>query len=275
MRVRSILAVVLLGTALLASPAEILAQSLDTGTAPASIADALKNAKQQRIIVFDFLNSEGSLTQLGESFSDQFSSVLAESNPDLQVVDRRVIRQLLQQHRVAPTIVHNTEAATWLASSLIADSFVIGKVDSKQGSLLISIEAIRVRDGKKIANFKESLPLSDLARSLAANSISWDHSKEFPNPKDDKSLLPKCIRCLSPSFSPEALYSSRSGSLTLSVWVGEDGFPSDINIITNPPPGFVQKSIEAVQKWVFMPLTGSDGKPKGVWIPVEIKWRTY
>jgi hypothetical protein len=266
---------VLFGIALLASPAEILAQSLDTGTAPASIADALKNAKPQRIVVFDFLNSDGSLTQLGESFSDEFSRVLAESNPDLQVVDRRVIRELLQQNRVAPTIVHNTEAATWLASRLIADTFVIGKVDLKNDSLLISIEAIRVKDGKKIANFKESLPLSDFARSLAATSISWDHSKEFPNPKGDKSHMAKCIRCPNPSFSEEAISSTRSGSLKLSAWIGEDGLPSEINIISIPPPGFVQKSIETIQKWTFQPATDADGKPKGVWVPIEITWRIY
>ncbi len=275
MRGRSVFVAVLLGIALFASPAGILAQTLDTGTAPASIADALKNAKQQRIVVFDFLNPDGSLSQLGVSFSDEFSKVLAESNPDLQVVDRRVIRELLQQHRVAPTIVHNTEAATWLASRLVADSFVTGTVDAKNGNLLISIEAIRLKDGKKIAKFKESLPLTDSARSLAANSISWDHSKEFPNPKGDKSHSAKCIRCPNPFFSDEAISATRSGSLKFSVWLGEDGLPSEINIISIPPPGFVEKSIETIQKWTFQPATDADGKPKGIWAPIEITWRSY
>ncbi len=264
----------LFGIVALSTPPGILAQTLDTGTSAASVGDALRNAKQQRIVVFDFLNSDESLSQLGRSFADEFSRLLAESNPKFQVVDRRIILQLLEEYRLAPAIVHNSEVASWLATRLSSDSFVVGRVDSKGVSLQVALKAIRVKDGKKIADFAETLPLSDFAKSLAATWLSLDHSEEYP-PKGDKSLLPKCISCPNPFFPAEALHSDPNGSLKLSVRIGEDGLPSEINVITNPPPGFVLTAIEKVQKWTFKPLIGADGKPKGTWTPIEITWRSY
>lgn len=77
-----------------------------------------------------------------------------------------------------------------------------------------------------------------------------------------------------PEYSEEARKAKFMGVCALSLIVGADGRPRDIEVARSVGLGLDEKAIEAVKMWKFDPAT-KDGKPVAVRINVEVTFHLY
>jgi protein TonB len=85
---------------------------------------------------------------------------------------------------------------------------------------------------------------------------------------------PKAIFAPDPEYSEEARKAKFMGVCALSLVVGADGRPRDIEIARSVGLGLDEKAIEAVKMWKFDPAT-KDGKPVAVKINIEVTFHLY
>lgn len=85
---------------------------------------------------------------------------------------------------------------------------------------------------------------------------------------------PECDFCPDPEYSEEARKTKTSGEVVLSVVVGPDGVPRDIQVVRSLGMGLDEQAIAAVSKWRFTPGK-HDGIPVSVMANVVVTFRLY
>src|SRR6266849_5374560 len=85
---------------------------------------------------------------------------------------------------------------------------------------------------------------------------------------------PRLVYGPDPEYSEEARKAKFMGTCTLSLVVGADGRPRDIQVSRSVGLGLDEKAIEAVKTWKFDPAL-KDGKPVAVAIAVEVTFHLY
>jgi TonB family protein len=247
------------------------AQSSESQALAAGMSNALTRAKVRTVVVFDFMGSDGKLTEPGQNLADAFSRTLATSGGQFEVIDRTLVRALIEKNRVAPDVIRDPEIAWWLANQLNADAAIFGVLTPLYGgNLKIEVKSAKTKDGGTIGSMSVKFPLSDEMRIALSNSVSVDHMKDRLDPKSPKELLPKCIYCPRPEYSGAAMAQKIEGRITLIVKITEDGIARDIEFVKSLQNGLTQRAIEAIQKWKFEPSHDPDGKPRAVWEVIEI-----
>jgi TonB family protein len=247
------------------------AQSSENQTLAAGMSNALTRGKVRTVVVFDFMGSDGKLTQLGQDLADAFGRTLAASGGQFEVIDRTLVRPLILKNRIAPDVIRDPETAWWLANQLTADAVIVGVLTPLYGSnLKIEVKSADTKDGRNIGSMSVKVPLTDEMKTALSNSLSVDHMKDRLDPKSPKGLLPKCIYCPRPEYSSGAVAQKIEGRITFIVQITEKGIATDIEFVKGLPNGLTQRAIEAVQKWKFEPSHDPEGKPRAVWEVIEI-----
>jgi protein TonB len=85
---------------------------------------------------------------------------------------------------------------------------------------------------------------------------------------------PKLLKHVEPEFSAQARKDKVDGLVILSMVVGADGLPYDIQVLRGAGHGLDEKAIEAVSQWRFEPGT-KDGEPVPVEIRVEVNFHRF
>jgi TonB family protein len=83
---------------------------------------------------------------------------------------------------------------------------------------------------------------------------------------------PAVISKTDPEYSEEARIAKMSGTVLVSVVVGEDGKARDVRAVRSPGLGLDEKAIEAVGRWQFKPGM-KEGMPVPVAASIEINFR--
>jgi TonB family protein len=239
----------------------------------AGMSNALTRAKVRTVVVFDFMGSDGKLTQLGQDLADAFGRTLARSGGEFAVIDRTLVRALIEKNHVAPDVIRDPEIALWLANQLNADALIVGVLTPLiGGTLQIEVKSAKTKDARGIGSMSIKFPLTDEMRIALSNSLSVDHMQDRLDPKSPKELLPKCIYCPRPEYSSAAVTQRAEGKVTLIVQITDNGTVRDIEFVKGLQYGLTQRAIEAVQNWKFEPSHDLDGKPKAVWQVIEVSF---
>jgi len=83
---------------------------------------------------------------------------------------------------------------------------------------------------------------------------------------------PTLIHKVEPEYTKEALDAKLQGDVILSVVVGADGVPSDIDVIRRLGMGLDEKAVDCLRQWRFRPAT-SHGEPISTKTTVEMNFR--
>ena len=83
---------------------------------------------------------------------------------------------------------------------------------------------------------------------------------------------PKLLSKFEPEYSEDARLAKYSGSVLLSIEIGESGSPRNIKVIRPLGFGLDRKAVEGVTKWKFAPAT-LNGQPVAVTAQVEVNFR--
>src|SRR5208283_1894721 len=85
---------------------------------------------------------------------------------------------------------------------------------------------------------------------------------------------PRAIYAPDPEYSETARKKKIAGTVVLSLTVGSDGLPHDIQVEKKLGYGLDEKAVEAMRKWKFQPEL-RDGQPIETPIKVEMTFRLY
>lgn len=234
------------------------------------MAGVLARSKQKSVVVFDFFGADDKQRISGRKLADEFSSSLQGYGRAFQVVDRSKVKDLIESYRLAPEIVRTDEIGVWLASKLHAQAFIIGKLSIEGGQLKIDIDSYRIEGQKRLDGFAVYIRVEGGLKDLLDASSS-EVVVELVSPTSVNSV-PRCVFCPNPAFTDEAIRHHTSGTVILSVVVGESGSAHDIRVVKSQPDGLTVKAIETIQNWTFQPARGLDGKIKEVRVVIELAW---
>ena len=85
---------------------------------------------------------------------------------------------------------------------------------------------------------------------------------------------PRAIYAPDPPYSEAARKGKYQGTCLLSLIVGVDGQPHDIQVVRALGMGLDEKAVNAVNQWKFQPGT-KDGNPVGVYVVIEVTFHLY
>lgn len=249
------------------------------------MADSIAHTKNKAIIVFDFFGPDRRLGPLGKVLADQFSAALAGANPSFQLQDRARLNKMIADNKLEPENIDDTGIADWLAADLGANVFVTGKLDRDGDSLNLSVSSYSVSDGKGIALFKLTFPLTDEMKALIPDTVDQESLAKLVNPSGkcipDATMpcagsngysSPKCTHCPTPSYSPEAVQKKVDGVVVLVAVINESGKAEDIRVLQAFPYGLTLQAVRGVQIWTFRPATGPDGHPAKVRQVIDVSF---
>jgi TonB family protein len=83
---------------------------------------------------------------------------------------------------------------------------------------------------------------------------------------------PKPLQSPQPEYSEEARIAKLQGTVSISIEIGADGLPRNVQVLQGIGLGLDEKAVEAVRQWIFQPGT-KDGLPVSVAANVEVNFR--
>jgi TonB family protein len=161
-----------------------------------------------------------------------------------------------------------------LHAKLNSEALIVGKLSPADGNRLeIGVRAAKTKDGKDIANWSVTAPITDDMKTRLSKSLIDNRTKNQIPPNSPRDAYPKCLYCPRADYSDAAMAHKQQGVVVLIVLIGEDGIAREIYLVKGQQYGLTQKAIEAVQKWKFQPSHDQDGKLRAVWQVIEVNFR--
>lgn len=240
-----------------------------------------------KLLVMDFLSSEGKLSPYGIKLADDLAAEMARQQRGILLVDRSFLQSRLEElrkERVPANVQHSVPVARWLGQELGASIVLIGEIVNV-GSQAISVSA-RMQDVKDeklaspIADVRIPLPPSmaelipaDLLPPLAQPGESINGEKVFRAGVDGAGT-PKCTYAPNPPYTDEARKFDFSGTVVLLVVVEPNGTVKPFRIERGLPFGLNDSSLKTLQNWKCTPAM-LDENPVAVLVPMEVTFRLY
>jgi TonB family protein len=111
-------------------------------------------------------------------------------------------------------------------------------------------------------------------RKLYPEARLWNSSDDTVYKVGNGTTQPAVVFKVDPEYPEEARKAKVSGTVALSVIVGQDGKARSIHVVKSLGVGLDEKAIEAVKKWKFKPgMKG--GQPVNVRATIEVNFRTF
>jgi TonB family protein len=257
---------------------EARAQLPQTDAFAAQVAHGLSHFKGKQVIVFDFIDSSGRLTALGQYLADNFSAALAKSTTLFQVMDRSKIRGFLEDRELQRVIIApNTEMAIWIGQELGVKAVIVGKTFVEHDNLTVELDVYQVDSATHFKNFSANFPITNDMRSLMGKTLG-DVTTFDQNVRDAKSsgyTFPKCIHCPLAIYSKEAADKKFQGTVILEAIIGVDGRAHQIIVKKGMLYGLTDEAIRAVSQWTFKPALNPNGDPAPVRQTIEVTFHLY
>lgn len=114
-------------------------------------------------------------------------------------------------------------------------------------------------------------PLSEPHSISLAEPDQPDLGPDVHRMSEPGMVAPKQTYSPEPEFSEEARKAGEAGAVIISLIVGVDGRPRDLNVDCSSAPDLNQNAVEAVKTWRFEPGT-KDGKPVAIPIAIEVQF---
>jgi TonB family protein len=173
------------------------------------------------------------------------------------------------------------------------DILVKGSMDEINGRLSLRVTANRTSDSSFVFDRIALLPMdpaieASMGKRLTTvgESAVWLRPGYDPD-KDEESKAskgaqkaenitpPSCIYCARADYTDGARMAKIQGVVTLTVLIGKDGDPMEIEVVSGLPCGLNHAAIDAVKEWRLRPATIADGTPIAVWQEIEVTFQLY
>jgi TonB family protein len=234
-----------------------------------------KESAPKTYLVFDFKEPSGRSTQLANHLADQVSESLMEKLPHLTPVERPRLVALLEQERLDRSSLQTEVIALWAAKTLGAKVLIFGSIEPEKDRFKLRL---RVTDDRQnpVAEGLEHLEWNEERQAWSRipspalpRDVPWPGVPELgPGMK-----TPVCLRCPTPSYTDEARGVRLQGDLRVRLLIAEDGRVTKIAPVTGLPFGMTSQAVAVVQKWMFKPVLGHEGKPVAVQFLIDVNFQ--
>jgi hypothetical protein len=248
------------------------------------LAGKLNDFDRKGVLVLDMSTPEYPWLPFGASLADQFSTALAKTSYELEVVDRLRLKTALDAQHLSPKDEFDVKNAIALAKSLGANTLILGSFGAAENGMGVSVFPIRVSDNgvPQPRTFTTDLVRGKIALTremTALLAVPLDSLR----PKDGIAKggsggvgVPVCVRCSPPSMRPPdidleglAREKRNGGILDLDFVVTAEGRVSQVTV-THPLGFGVEEQYQKVMKdWEYRPALDADDKP----VPIHMQVR--
>ena len=158
----------------------------------------------------------------------------------------------------------------------IVVEFTILKDGTLNGLKLAESSGDPDADEAALDAIRSSAPFAALPTEFKGESLALRcHLDVFlPNTSPNGVTPPRLIHNVTPEFSDEARRKKIQGMVTLTLVVGADGQPTDIQVVSPLGHGLDEKAVDAVKQWRFQPAM-KDGNPVAQKITTQVNFRLY
>lgn len=242
------------------------------------MAEEIEKAKQDSVIVFDFIGPGEQLNDLGVYLARDFTAALSKDSSEFAVIDQIKFDELFDRQPFKFSAVRDSSTAMWAGHQVGAGAVIFGHLLSVDGKLVLELFCFRTADRVPIAGFKASFPMTSDMLTLSATQNYQNAQVSYsavPDAGKNGYTLPACIKCPMAKYDERAERAGAQGVVKLSVTVGKDSKAHDIKVISALPFGLTEAAIDAVTRWTFKPALGPDGEPADVRQDVEVTFHLY
>jgi TonB family protein len=245
-------------------------------------------AQACKMLVVDFGMPNGVNPAYGSVLADEFSRQLADSQKDVQVFNRGLLKTFATLTKPSSTLPRSDKEAREFACGLGANAVVTGSATKlPDNTLKLSIRLLNARDVSSVSRTEEALvpppPASLPQESLRPNaSYSAANPKNLPTgngkfavPGKDGVLSPTCYFMPNPPYTHEAKEAKFSGVVPVEAVVGLDGRVTNIHILKPMGLGLDDTIFRTMQTWKCKPGNAPNGKPVATLVMFELHFKLY
>jgi hypothetical protein len=249
------------------------------------LADKFDDFDRKGVLVLDMSTPEYPWLPFGASLADQFSTALAKTGHELEVIDRLRLKAALDAQHLSPKDEFDMKAAIALAKSLGANTLILGSFGAAENGIGVSVIPIRVSDN---GIPQQRTFTTDLVRGRITLTRETAALLKVPvdslRPKDGIAKagvggvgVPFCLKCAPPSMRPPEFDIQRlarekrnGGVLGLDFVVTADGRVSQVTVTHPLGFGIEEQYQKAMKDWEYKPALDADDKP----VPVRMQIKT-
>ncbi len=233
------------------------------------------SSKGERIVVVDFSEFGGGVTQLGVQLAGELSQELSVPGHFLVVVPRVELKKLREEEMVDVAELRNEALALYYSRKVEARFAVLGFLVASADSLELRFRVMDAYREKIVGEASGVLPLDVNRKALLGKQVPelGLTDVQLPTPGKGGYTVPRCVSCPSPQFTEAARAAKAGGSVILRIAVEADGTARILHVVRGFGYGLTVQAIRAVSNWKFEPARSPDGKPTAVAVDVEVVFR--
>jgi Gram-negative bacterial TonB protein C-terminal len=238
-----------------------------------------------KILVTNFVFPDGNTSAYGNRLADALSSLIAQQDKTIEVVNRKLFHDLLQEQRISSKLQNSESGARWLGTQLNATLVLVGETKKIQNDLVeVSGRFLNVNDENRIGPSAEVNLLVDQVGDLLATHglLPLPLLPPLPETLVGEKIyraglevsVPSCNSTPNPPSTEAASRANFSGTIFAEGVVAADGTMKAARIVQGAPFGLDEAVIKALRTWKCNPGT-LEGKPVATLIPIEVTIRIF
>ncbi|HYL09701.1 MAG TPA: energy transducer TonB [Candidatus Acidoferrales bacterium] len=230
------------------------------------VGDSVRRAKLKRVVVADFVASDGTVTAMGRFLAARVSDALHSPKKGYEVIPINELRSVLGGKSLETRDALRKDYLINIAG--VAKAVVTGKIAEDSQEARLSVDVVDVKAGRLIGQAEVVIPRAMLPDDIAADSPGLP----IFTPGKDNTSYPQCLYCPNPQYTDEARREKFNGRVMLQIVITPEGQASQIAVIKMAGYGLDEQAIAAVRTWRFKPAM-KDGNPVAVRAPVEVTYQ--
>ena len=231
----------------------------------AAISGKIATSGKKLVAVIDFVDLQGSVTELGRFLAEEFSTAIAGSGKGFEVVDRANLKMILAEHKLSATGIIDPATARKLGQVAGVQALITGTITPFGDSVRLSVKVLDTETAKVISAANVNIARTKAIEELLAKGIETGvpsrqataPTSSKPQPKTEHKVEVK-------GFIFEAKgckVSSQKITCYVSV-INSDQQTREIRIIVSNP-----------QDSMMVDDLGNQYTPAGIWFGAESRIR--
>jgi TonB family protein len=230
------------------------------------MAQAISDAKFQRVVVVDFYGPGEGISNLGVTLADRFDENIRKSTVGPMIQDRSQMAAWIKDKNWPLSVFNSIDVTLWVASQLNLDAIIAGNITSSEREYKVEVSLYRADTRQWVKSFDVLSQMSSESKSLATTFPESEYRFDpgIAVAGQNGYSLPTCLSCPAGPYNEDARRHHTQGSVVLTAVIGADGIPGKLTVRQAMPDGLTEVALETVRTWKLSPAIGPDGKPATV-----------
>lgn len=153
------------------SPSPAYAYESEINGLSATVSGKIASSGKKLIAVTDFVDLQGSVTELGRFLAEEFSTALASQGKGFEVVDRGNLKMILTEHKLSATGIIDPATARKLGQVAGVQALITGTITPFGDSVRLSVKVLDTETAKVISAANVNIARTKAIEELLARGI--------------------------------------------------------------------------------------------------------